>query len=94
MKQPKAPTLAELLAELEASSPADPDGKTIGEWAVAWKVGPSRARALIHLAIQSGRMNTNPTFRPDIGRPGRRVQVWLHSFISRKRTTKPSSKAR
>jgi hypothetical protein len=81
MKEPQAPTLEELLAELEAATPKKAGGKTVDEWAEAWKVSAPKARKLIRLAILSGRMVTRPELRPDISRPGRRVQVWPHSFV-------------
>lgn len=80
MKEPKAPTIEELLVELEKTTPRSAGGKTVAEWSEFWGVCYARGRALVHLAIKQGRMTTQPTHRPDIGRPGRRVMVFEHSF--------------
>lgn len=80
MKEPKAPTLEELLAELEAAAPKSNGGKTTEEWGKTWNVHTHRARELIRLALTSGRMTTTETFRQDILRPGRRVRVFEHAF--------------
>jgi hypothetical protein len=85
MREPRAPSLDELLRELEAISPPAPGGKTMREWQAVWKIGEPRARAIVHHAITVGRMKTTPAYRPDIARPGRRVQVWLHRFVEKKR---------
>lgn len=85
MREPKAPTLDELLAEFETSHPPPSDGKTMREWQAFWGIGEPRARALVHHAITIGRMRTTPAFRPDIARPGRKVRVWLHSFVTKQK---------
>ena len=82
MKEPSAPSLDELLYELEMISPIDTDGKTLLEWREYWNIGEPRARKIIHHALRIGRMKTQAVHRPDICRPGRNVQVWLHSFVS------------
>ena len=91
MREPIAPTLDELLAELTDISKASPGGKTVTEWCEFWRVNPTRGRALVHHAIKTGRMTTAMTYRADVGRPGRRVQIWLHSFVSK---VKPKAKAK
>jgi hypothetical protein len=80
MREPKAPTVEELLAELEAAAPKTNGGKTTDEWAREWKINIHRARDLIRLAIQSGRMSTTEALRPDVMRPGSRCRVFLHAF--------------
>jgi len=85
MREPKAPTLDELLKEMESISPIDTDGKTITEWAQFWEIGVTRAKAIIYHAVKTGRMKSTPVHRPDVVRPGRRVQVWLLSFVHKKR---------
>lgn len=83
MREPKAPTFEELLAELEATSPPSPGGKTTAEWVEAWGIGYPRTLALIKTAILSGRMKTVSAFRPEITRPGRKSRVWLHRFVAK-----------
>ena len=85
MREPKAPTLDEMLAELAAPQPVKPGGRTVREWATAWGTHEMRARGLIRIAIQAGRMETTMVQRPDILRPGRRVWVYLHSFKAKKK---------
>ena len=85
MKEPKAPTLDEMLAELAAPQPVKPGGRTVREWAATWGTHEMRARGLIRLAVETGRMETTPTQRPDLLRPGRRVWVYLHSFKKKKK---------
>jgi hypothetical protein len=83
MREPSAPTLEELLAEVERISPPSPGGKTIGEWREVWGINITRTREIIHHAIRTGRMTTAPAYRPDVIRTGRRVQVWLCTFVSK-----------
>lgn len=88
MKEPSAPTLEELLVELEKTSPQKLGGRTVTEWRRCWGVGETRARELIQMAIQKGRMITTPTLRNDLLRPGRRNMVYLHSFLPKKSRTR------
>jgi hypothetical protein len=85
MREPKAPTFEELLAELEAKSPPSPGGKTTAEWAESWGIGYPRTLALIKAAIVDGRMKTASELRPEITRPGRKARVWLHRFVAKGR---------
>lgn len=88
MKEPSAPTLDELLAELEKTSPPKQGGRTVTEWRHCWGVSEARARELIRTAIKNGRMVTTPTLRNDMLRPGRRNIVYLHSFLPKKSRTR------
>ena len=81
MREPIAPSLEELLAEFERVAPTTPGGKTTQEWIAEWGTSKIRGIELIRLALTSGRMRTEVTHRPDIFRPGKRVQVYLHSFV-------------
>lgn len=87
MREPSAPTLEELLLELERSSPPKPGGRTVTEWKRVWGVGEQRARELIQQAVEMGKMVTAPTLRNDRLRPGRRTWVYLHSFVQKKPRT-------
>lgn len=85
MKEPRVPTLDEMLAELATPQPIKPGGRTVREWAVEWGTHEERARGVIREAVQAGRMETAQAQRPDILRPGRRVWVYLHSFKAKKK---------
>jgi len=85
MREPKAPTLEEMLAELQKKAPPSPGGRTTSEWAEAWGIGYTRTIAMIKAATLAGKMTCESELRPEILRPHRRVRVWLHRFVATKR---------
>ena len=71
MKRPLPPTLEELM---EAIRPVDDPtkGRTTSELSEVWNIGPARAREVIKVALESGRMEVVPVMRSCIMRPGHR----------------------
>lgn len=85
MREPKAPTLDELLSEYEKASRRSPDGKTVSEWSEEWKIHTERARKIIGHAIKQGKMIAENARRPCITRPGYSVACTLIRFTGKAR---------